>query len=144
MTSRRLAFVVVLFTSMWSTILFSGDGVREINRACALVGCDSGDAPGFPVFITESGSYKLTCNLDLTATSNTTGVQIAAPFVTLDLNGFEIVGPKVCTGSGPTLDCGGVDDGYAVLVQTNGRSSVIRNGTVRNMGVDGVWCVGDL
>ena len=40
------------------------DGVLEINQTCAVqTGCFAGDSPGFPVTITQPGSYRLTSNL---------------------------------------------------------------------------------
>jgi len=142
---NRLSFLkpAAIAFLMISTNSFSADGVVEINQACALNGCYPGDAPGFPVFIQQPGSYRLTGNLDLSGTPDTTGVQISSPFVTLDLNGFEVAGPKVCTGSGSTLDCGGVDDGAGVLIEADARAVVVRNGTVRNMGTEGIWSFAD-
>ena len=40
------------------------DGVIEINQARAMAGgITAGDNPGFPVNLTESGSYRLTSDL---------------------------------------------------------------------------------
>jgi hypothetical protein len=50
------------------------DGVLEINQTCAVnTGCFAGDAPGFPVTISATGSYELTSNLTATA-NNTDGI----------------------------------------------------------------------
>ena len=47
---------LLLATSSWA-----GDGVLEINQACAVeTGCMPGDTAGFPVAILTSGSYRLT------------------------------------------------------------------------------------
>ncbi|MCZ6683058.1 MAG: right-handed parallel beta-helix repeat-containing protein, partial [Planctomycetota bacterium] len=75
-----------------------------------------------PFTITECGSYFLTgC---LTGEANRDGITIEADDVTLDLNGFSLIG------------VGGSFDGVAVpATRTN---LVIRNGTVRNWGNDGV------
>lgn len=140
---KKVILLMPVLSVLSGNFLFADDGVLEINQACALNGCGPGDAPGFPVFIKEPGSYRLTGNLDLTGTPGTTGVQIASPFVTLDLNGFEIAGPKVCTGSGPTLNCGPVEDGSGILIEADSRAAVVRNGTVRNMGVTGIWGFSD-
>jgi hypothetical protein len=49
-------------------LIFASDGQLEINQACAVnTGCFPGDDPGFPVTITQPGSYRLTGNLDLSA-----------------------------------------------------------------------------
>ena len=53
------------------------DGVIEINQARALAGgVTPGDAAGFPVTITASGSYRLTGNL--TVDENTTAISVTA------------------------------------------------------------------
>src|SRR5262245_9419341 len=76
------------------------DGVVLISQTCAAAGCFTGDVAGFPVTITQPGSYRLSSNLDVgtAATSaNITAVEIRANGVTLDLNGFTISGPATCT-----------------------------------------------
>ena len=75
----------------------AADGVVEINQACALAGCFAGDAAGFPVSITSSGSYVLTSDL---APGATDAISIPADDVTVDLNGFTIAG----TGLGRGVD----------------------------------------
>jgi hypothetical protein len=70
------------------------DGVLEINQACATgPGCFSGDAPGFPVTLSASGSYRLTGNLNFNPalgppTENF--IEITGDDVRLDLNDFSI------------------------------------------------------
>ncbi len=71
----------------------AADGVLEINQACAAgAGCFAGDAAGFRATISASGSYRLTSNLSPTAAVN--GIQSVSgtSHVTLDLNGFAIIG----------------------------------------------------
>lgn len=70
------------------------DGVIMIDQAKALAGnVTPGDAAGFPVTISRSGSYRLSSNLTVPQGSN--AVEITASSVTLDLNGFTIAGPAV-------------------------------------------------
>jgi hypothetical protein len=107
----------------------AGDGALEIDAACAAAGCFPGDAPGFPVQITAPGSYRLTSNLSVT--SGSTAIDIAADDVTLDLAGFEIVGPGSCTGSGTTLICNGHGPGSGIHVEVAATNPAIRNGGVR-------------
>ena len=68
---------------------FASDGVLEINQTCAVnTGCFSGDAPGFPVTPSDSGSYRLTSDLVL-PDANTSGVSLVGSLeldVTLDLS----------------------------------------------------------
>jgi hypothetical protein len=80
-----ILLALVLASPAWSV-----DGVLEINQTCAVnTGCFSGDSGGFPVTITNPGSYLLTG--DLVAGNNQDGIQVSADGVTLDLNGFRIV-----------------------------------------------------
>ena len=75
------------------------DGVVLIDQNHALAGnLTPGDLPGFPVTLSQPGSYKLSGNLTV-PDANTTAIQITADHVTLDLNGFAIIGPVVCTSS---------------------------------------------
>ena len=47
-----------------STNLYAVDGVILIDQKTALAGkVTAGDAPGFPVTISQAGSYKLSSNL---------------------------------------------------------------------------------
>jgi hypothetical protein len=59
------------------------DGVIEINQAKVLA------AGGFPYVITSTGSYRLTSNLTVSAAA-TDAIDLNAPNITLDLNGFTI------------------------------------------------------
>ena len=88
---RLILIMLLLLTAP----ALASDGVLEINQTCAVeTGCFSGDTAGFPVTISASGSYRLTGNLDLNAEGvNVSGVAVSAPAVTIDLGGFQIVGP---------------------------------------------------
>jgi len=107
----------------------ASDGVVEINQARALAGgVTSGDSPCFPVTISQSGSYLLTSNLDVTgqpSPEDVTALDVNADNTTIDLNGFSIIGPGT-GGSGMGIDA----------VFFNGVT--VRNGTVRGMGSHGV------
>src|SRR5512139_1391685 len=75
------------------------DGLILIDQNKALAGnVTPGDAPGFPVSITRSGSYRLSSDLTV-PDADTTAIDVTttASDVTIDLNGFSIVGPVVCT-----------------------------------------------
>jgi hypothetical protein len=126
------------------------DGVIEINQVKAKAGgVTPSDAPLFPVTIDHSGSYRLTSDLDVTdATARPGGVSAAdalainvtADYVTIDLNGFSIIGPAACTGIPPMVSCtptgggSGINDGTA-----NGAThTTVLNGTVRGMGFAGI------
>src|SRR5687767_6473062 len=78
-----------------------GDGVVEFNQSDALRGgVTPGDAPGFPVTLSAAGSYRLSGNLTVPAGGS--GVIIDADNVTLDLNGFSILGANTCNGDSRT------------------------------------------
>lgn len=125
-----------------STTILASDGQLEINQACAVnTGCFTGDAPGFPVTITQPGSYRLTGNLDLGAQDPAlSGIDVSSPGVTVDLAGFQIAGPTRCSGSGASLSCSpaGANGGWGVLFQEGATASVVRNGIVRNMANAGI------
>ena len=118
----------------------AAEGALEINQACAVsTGCFAGDAPGFPVTIQAppagpgSGSYRLTGNLALPS-PDTVGIQIAADAVVLDLGGFTLDGPTLCT-SVPVTSCTPRGAGIGILGASN---VTVRNGSVTGAGDDGV------
>jgi hypothetical protein len=116
----------------------AGDGVLEINQTCAVqTGCFPGDTAGFPVTITQPGSYALTSNLDLSAEGvNVSGVAVSTPAVTIDLRGFQIAGATSCSGSGASINCSPSSTGVGsagVQFTINATAGVVRGGIVRNM-----------
>jgi hypothetical protein len=121
----------------------AGDGVLEINQVCATqTGCFAGDAPGFPITIAASGSYRLTSNVSLTD-PNANGIEIGTSFVNIDLGGFLLAGPITCTGSGfnQSLVCGaGTGDG---IWAANNDGIAVRNGTLRGFADQGFAANGD-
>jgi parallel beta-helix repeat protein len=93
------------------------DGVVLIDQARALAGnVTPGDTPGFPVTISEPGSYRLASNLTVIP-DRTAGILIAADNVTIDLGGFSI-------GSGGNGDFG------IVTNDSHHTNLIIRNGTI--------------
>lgn len=120
-----------LFLILVPLFVAAGDGVREINSVCVSAGCFSGDSGGFPVEITQPGSYRLTSNLEIN--QNTTAIRISADDVTLDLNGFAVRGPATCsTTSPPTCISTGIGNG----IESTGDNSVVTNGSVSGSGSD--------
>jgi len=99
---------------------------------------------GFPYKITKPGSYKLTSNLVVPA--GVDGIDILSQDVTLDLNGFGIVGPVVCTGDNPAT-CPSATTGVGIKAGdegTPGPADVkVLNGSVRGMGSHGIFMSGD-
>jgi parallel beta-helix repeat protein len=133
---RSFVSALVLFLTLPTPALAS-DGVLEINRACAVqTGCFAGDTAGFPVTISARGSYRLTSNLAL-PDENTDGIQISNDNVSIDLAGFEIRGPVVCSGAPLTcVPATGTGSGVASNSSFSGLS--VRNGSIRGMGLYGV------
>jgi parallel beta helix pectate lyase-like protein len=136
----RWRFLIPLTLALDSLSLpgLASDGVLEINQSCATAGgCFPGDTAGFPVTISQSGSYRLTGNLAVP--SNTTAIQINAVSVTLDLGGFIVSGPNACTGY-PTTDCPVKYGNDGIISQQF--LVVVRNGSVTGMGGDGILLAG--
>lgn len=135
---REILLFLILFVAALPMMALADDGLLEINQACATgEGCFSGDSPGFPVEITNTGSYVLTSNIDVTVAAdppNTTAIDVSAENVSININGFTIVGPVSCTDT-PVTACSGTGSGKGI----NGeRGMVVKNGTVRGMGSDGI------
>jgi hypothetical protein len=135
----------------------AGDGVIEIHQVKALAGAIDGDASsdpaGFPVRITRPGSYRLTSDLEVDSLA-TDAILIdlgsTRGEVSIDLAGFEIRGPNVCSGGGPVpVTCSGGDAGRGVAAVTVPSGDVIeppvtlRDGTIRGTGGNGIELVGD-
>jgi hypothetical protein len=105
--------ICVLTAVAFALPAFAIDGVTLINQSTVMA------AGGFPYVINQTGSYKLSGNLQVT---NTTAIQINAAGVALDLNGFTIA----CS------QCSNVPGISSAAVNT-----VISNGTVAGFGGNG-------
>ncbi len=99
------------------------DGVKLLKQPSA-----------FPIVISTPGSYRLKSNLTV-PDANTTAISITADNVTLDLNGFSILGPTVCSGS-PVTSCAPTGTGSGIV--GTGSNIAVRNGTVRGVGYRGI------
>lgn len=110
-----------------------------IDQAKALAGgITPGDTPGFPITLSVPGSYKLTSNLVVPASTN--GIFITAPNVTLDLNGYSVSGPVNCVLSAPQIVCAGPIMGAirGISSASNVEGTTIRNGHVRGFAESGI------
>jgi hypothetical protein len=117
------------------------DGQIAITQARAMAGgVTPGDAPGFPVTISQPGSYVLSGILTV-PNAGTDGIVIAASHVTIDLNGFAILGPTDC--SGGLSPCAGAGTGHGITTPTDQFNITIRNGTIQGMGFAGIDIRGD-
>jgi hypothetical protein len=106
----RSSFVTFAVTLFCAAMAHAVDGVIEINHASIIA------AGGYPGAITAPGRYVLTGNLTPPPGSN--GINVLAPSVTLDLNGFQIIGAGVATG-----------------ISGGGANLTVRNGKVTGFGV---------
>lgn len=114
---------------------FASDGIVEINQACMMAGCFSGDSPMFPVTIDGSAGTNYILTGDLTVPNeNTTAIQLYTDGISLDLNGFSIRGVTTCTFI-PQAVCSPVGTGSGVF---GGNLTHIRNGRVMGMGNWGI------
>jgi hypothetical protein len=101
--SLTLGFMLSIGLALVASTAFAVDGVIEINHASVLAGgITPSDTPGYPATIDTGGSYRLTSNLDVPSTIGVRGITILDGAVTLDLNGFTVLGPGSCTGIPPS------------------------------------------
>jgi len=138
-----MSFTLIAITNS----LYAVDGVTLIDQRSAMRGgITPEDTPGFPVTISQPGSYRLAGNLTV-PDSVTTAIQITADNVTLDLNGFSIIGPNVCTPNPTRCTFSGGGVGVHAGSFTAGvvapQGVRVMNGMVRGMGFHGVRVMGD-
>jgi parallel beta-helix repeat protein len=114
--SIQSALWSLLFVLGTAFSVFAADGQVKIGQSSTTT---------FPVVIDKPGSYVVTSNLVVT-TPGATGILILADDVTLDLNGFAVVGDKL-----------GGNDSRGIEARLR-KNITIRNGTVRNFFSDGV------
>jgi len=129
------ALVAMLLLSGMAVVAHAVDGVTLITQNTVLA------AGGFPFHITQPGSYRLASNL-IVPNANTTAVQIDASHVTLDLNGFAILGPTDC--SGGLVPCAGAGSGIGINAPVFQANITIRNGTIQGMGLVGISLNGEV
>ncbi len=117
-----------------------------IDQAKAMNGTLPGDSAGFPVTISQPGHYQLTSNLVVPL--DIRGIEISAPGVTLDLNGFTVSSSISCSQNSTSLqvNCGAgtaVFDGNllgktGIYIDWTSAGAVVRNGAVRGFRGHGV------
>lgn len=103
------------------------DGVKLIGQPRATA---------FPFTIDAPDSYRLKANITL-PNADTTAILVTVDDVTIDLNGFSIIGGTVCSGSPTVTSCSPTGSGNGI--DGNGVSNTtVMNGIVRGMGNVGV------
>jgi hypothetical protein len=123
---NRAPFVIAFLQLLLAPAAFAVDGVLEINQASVAAG------GGFPLSIAQAGSYRLTSDLVVPASTN--GIAASVDGVRIDLNGFSLAGAGSCS---PTID----GDGKLTSVICSGTTGVgvdgvagLSNGTIRGFG----------
>ena len=118
--SKIQAGIVVLAVVVTTPVVsYAADGKIKIGQTPSTT---------FPIVIDQSGSYVLTSNLQVSTNFNC--IQISADNVTLDLNGFALVGP----GSGSA--------GHGIYGGSSNNITVM-NGTVRDFMGSGIYFLSD-
>jgi parallel beta-helix repeat protein len=134
MTKRIRIFCAVIGCVVAPKAAFAVDGIVLINQTSALMGnVTPGDTPGFPITISQPGSYRLSSNLTV-PDANTTAIQVTGNNVTIDLNGFSIIGPVVCNGQPVTSCSPNSASGVGILTSSN-LVVTVTNGMVQGMGI---------
>ncbi len=120
----------ILLFSLSPLAAVANPGALEINQDCAAVGCFAGDAPGYPVEITQPGSYILTSDLTNPGIG-VNAISVSTTRVDIDLNGHTIDGGGTCSGS-PVTACSGFAGMRAINISTSGPALAhIHNGSIR-------------
>lgn len=130
MKNQALLLVVALAVSLpaWAV-----DGVVLINQSTVIA------AGGFPYKITQPGSYKLTGNL--TPPAGVNGIDMLVDNVTLDLNGFSILGGWFgITGKNSEAVMNGTVKGVAQTGISLGSNARVERVMALNNGYNGVDC----
>ena len=116
----------VLAGALLAVSVYGVDGVVLIDQNRALAGnVTPGDTAGYPITLSQPGSYRLSSNL--TVPFNLTAIEVTTPFVIIDLNGFTISGPIAPLSSAPVLNSNS-HEGIGL------RNGVIRNFAFANLG----------
>ena len=130
MTKRNSLFAALIaaLASASGSPAIAADGEILITHAKALAGnITPGDAPGYPITLSKTGSYRLGGNLIPGA--GKTGIEITGDFVTLDFGGFTLNGRNI------------VEDG---IFGGSAKGARIENGSITNFKGYGVFSVGHM
>jgi hypothetical protein len=117
-------------------------GAFEINQDCIAVGCFAGDDPGYPVTITQPGSYILTSDLAPAGNQFVYTMTVNAAPVDIDLNGHTIEGGASCTGTPVTSNpCTGFTGDTGIALTNGGTPGVfhVHNGHIHGFRTSGIY-----
>jgi hypothetical protein len=119
--NAMLTVSIAVVVCMLSAPAFAGD-VKLLKQPSA-----------FPLLINNAGSYRLKSNITV-PDANTTAISITADNVTLDLNGYSITGPTMCSGGPPVTSCTPTGTGNGIDSASGNAGITVLNGTVQGMG----------
>ena len=128
----RFTMVGLLILLAFASVALAVDGTVLINQSTitnGLTGCPTGGH--FPIIICQAGSYRLSGNLTIPDAS-TTAIVVSADNVTIDLNGFSIIGPVVCSGSPAVTSCSPPGGGNGI--SSSNTNVAVLNGDIHGMG----------
>lgn len=100
-------------------------------------GITPGDSPGFPITLTQPGTYKF--GSDITPPPGVEGIVVQEADITIDLNGFRLYGmgaPCLPASPGFSPKCATGIIGYSAT--TPYHNLTIRNGTIDGFSRDGI------
>ncbi|MGH7905740.1 MAG: right-handed parallel beta-helix repeat-containing protein [Candidatus Binataceae bacterium] len=115
LSKKILVAAAVLAMTLGGVNAFAIEGVTQINDAAVQA------QGGYPYKIKLSGSYRLTGNL---TPGGADGIEVSASNVTIDLNGFSIIGSS--------------GSGIGILADTGVTAVSVHNGTISAMGGAGI------
>jgi hypothetical protein len=131
------AVFVFLSMSLASTWAVAQNAVVLINQATVAASGANRATGGFPYTITQPGSYQLSGNLTV-PNATTSGIVIASNNVSLDLNGFSIIGPVVCPIAPAVCNTVAVPTVAGVLASELLSGTTVTTGMVSGMGGSGI------
>ena len=113
------AFAVLAFVLPADEALAAGPIL--LTQAKALAGgITPGDAPGFPITLSKSGSYVFKSNLLPPAGVN--GIEVTVPYVTIDFDGFLLHGGSAAS----------------IGITTTGNALTVKNGIIAHFNLVGI------
>lgn len=138
MATHSLPAMFALVLALAASITIArADGIIDLNQDCATAGCFAGDAPNFPILISQPGHYRLTSDLAPPAETVAIIANLPTGHFTLDLNGFTVKGDNSCPEFPlPVTECLYFGGANGLTLLAAGGS--LRNGTVRGFRGSGV------
>ena len=129
MRKSVICFLTMMFAPFYA---FGVDGVVLVNQSSVLT------SGGFPYVISSAGTYRLSGNLTV-PNANTTAIMVNSSNVTIDMNGYSILGPTVCSGTGFAVStCAPAGNGDGITTSLAAAMVNVSNGNVKGMGRFGI------